>query len=76
MDQGFPHIRGQEVVVMRIFYIGQLWKGGTARERLKLLNTLGHSTVPFDVMPFIRSVPRLLQSIAWRFHAGPVVMVL
>jgi spore maturation protein CgeB len=58
---------------MRILYIGQLWEGGTARERMKVLNGLGHSTVPFDITPFARSMPRVFQSIAWRFNAGPVV---
>ncbi|NWF72388.1 MAG: glycosyltransferase [Nitrospirae bacterium] len=58
---------------MPILYIGQLWEGGTARERMKVLNRLGHSTVPFDVTPFAGSVPRVLQSIACRFNAGPVV---
>ncbi|OAI49814.1 hypothetical protein AYO43_00095 [Nitrospira sp. SCGC AG-212-E16] len=58
---------------MRIFYIGQLWEGGTALERMKVLNGLGHSTVPFDVSPFANRAPRLLQSVAWRLNMGPVL---
>lgn len=58
---------------MRIFYIGQLWTGSTALERMKTLNNLGHETMAFDVSPFARSASRLLQSIAWRLNAGPVV---
>ena len=58
---------------MRIFYIGQLWEGGTARERMKVLNGLGHESVAFDVSPFSAAASRLLQSVAWRFNAGPVV---
>ena len=58
---------------MRIFYIGQLWAGSTALERMKTLNSLGHEIVPFDVTPFARGASRFLQSIAWRFNAGPVV---
>lgn len=58
---------------MRIFYIGQLWEGSTSLERMKVINGLGHSTVPFDVSPFSAGSSRLLQSVAWRFNAGPVV---
>lgn len=58
---------------MKIFYVGQLWEGGTALERMKTLNSLGHETVAFDISPFARGASRLLQSIAWRFNAGPVV---
>lgn len=58
---------------MRIFYIGQLWKGSTSLERMKVLSSLGHETVPFDVSAFAAPAPRLLQSVASRFNAGPVV---
>ena len=58
---------------MRIFYIGQLPEGGTALERMKALNGLGHSTVPFDVSPFVNRAPRPLQSLAWRLNMGPVL---
>ena len=73
MDQSLSHIRCQEIVVMRILYIGQLWEGGTALERMKVLNGLGHETVAFDVAPFAAGSSRLLQSVAWRLNAGPVV---
>lgn len=58
---------------MRILYIGQLWNGSTALERMKTLNSLGYETVAFDVSPFAADASRLLQSVAWRFNAGPVV---
>ena len=58
---------------MRILYIGQLWEGGTALERMKVLNGLGHSTVPFDVSPFATSASRPVQSIAARFNVGPIL---
>jgi spore maturation protein CgeB len=58
---------------MRILYIGQLWEGGTALERMKILNGLGHSTVPFDVSPFLAGRSRLLSSMAGRFNTGPIV---
>src|SRR5262245_37809340 len=57
---------------MRILYIGQLWEGGTALERMKALNALGHSTVPFDVSPYAECAPRFFRSIAWRFNFGPI----
>lgn len=58
---------------MRIFYIGQLREGQTAHERMKALNGLGHSTVPFDVSPFADLASRPLQSMAWRFNSGPIL---
>lgn len=73
VDQGISDIRSQEVIIMRIFYIGQLWEGGTALERMKALNGLGHPTVPFDVSPFLNRAPRLLQSVASRLNMGPVL---
>lgn len=73
MDQGIPDIRGQEVDFMRIFYIGQLWEGGTALERMKTLNVLGHSIISFDTSPYLRETIRPLKSIAARFNVGPVL---
>ena len=73
MDSRIPNIRNQEIAVMRILYIGQLWEGSTALGRMNTLNSLGYETVAFDVSPFTAGASRLLQSIAWRFNAGPVV---
>jgi len=61
---------------MRILYIGQLWEGGTALERMKILEGFGHSIVPFDVMPFAKSSSRPLRSIAGRFNVGPILIEL
>jgi spore maturation protein CgeB len=58
---------------MRIFYVAQLWKGGTARERMKILDSLGHETIPFDIAAFASGVSRIVQSFAWRLNAGPMV---
>lgn len=58
---------------MRVFYIGQLWEGGTARERMKTLNSLGHETLSFDSSVFAVAAPRMLQSVACRFNIGPVL---
>jgi spore maturation protein CgeB len=73
VDQGVSDIRDQKVGIVRIFYIGQLWNGSTALERMKTLNGLGHETVPFDVSPFPARESRLFESLAWRFNFGPVV---
>ncbi len=58
---------------MQIFYIGQLREGGTSLERMKVLNGLGHSTVPFDVSSFADRASRPLQSVAARFNIGPIL---
>lgn len=57
---------------MRILYIGQLWEGSTALERMKVLGGLGHSMVPFDVSPFAHAA-RPLQTLAARFNIGPIL---
>ncbi|MCP9468684.1 MAG: glycosyltransferase [Nitrospira sp.] len=58
---------------MRIFYIGKLREGTTSLARMKALNELGHETVPFDISVFESQSSRLVQSIAWRLYAGPMV---
>jgi spore maturation protein CgeB len=58
---------------MRVLYIGQLWEGGTALERMKVFNSLGHDTAPFDVSPFAERAFRPFQSIASRLNLGPIV---
>ncbi len=58
---------------MRIFYVGSLRTGLTSLERMKILNGLGYETVPFDISAFTSSASRIVQSVAWRLNAGPVV---
>lgn len=58
---------------MRIFYIGKLRVGTTSLARMKVLNDLGHETVPFDISVFESQSSRLVRSIAWRLYAGPMV---
>lgn len=58
---------------MRIFYVGQLWEGGTCGERMRTLRSLGHETVPFDTTPWTSGGNRLLRSLAHRLNAGPNV---
>ncbi len=61
---------------MKIFYVGPLWEGGTALERMKMLNHLGHEVIPFDTTPFMSMTPRLLLSIAGKFNVGPVLQAI
>src|SRR5262245_19992024 len=65
--------RGSNRNCMRILYIGQLREGQTALERMKILNGLGHVTVPFDTSCFSQGASRLLQSLAWRLNTGPIL---
>ncbi len=58
---------------MRIFYVGKLWRGTTSLARMETLNDLGHEAVPFDISVFESNASRLVQSIAWRLYAGPMV---
>jgi len=58
---------------MRIFYIGQLWEGGTCRERMLALRSLGHDVVPFDSTPWTSGGVRAFRSLAHRINSGPNV---
>lgn len=58
---------------MNIFYVGQLWEGGTSLERMRTLTRLGHEIIPFDITPFMRMAPRLFRSVASRLNAGPIL---
>lgn len=58
---------------MRIFYIGKLREGTTSLARKKTLNDLDHAIVPFNISAFEAQSPRIVQSIAWRLNAGPMV---
>lgn len=56
---------------MRIFYIGQLWEGGTCIERMRILRKFGHEVLPFDTSPWISGGKRLFRSLAHRINFGP-----
>lgn len=58
---------------MRIFYVGSLRTGLTSLERMKILNGLGHEMIPFDISAFTSGASRVVQSVAWRLNAGPMV---
>jgi spore maturation protein CgeB len=58
---------------MRIYYIGQLWEGGTCRERMHTLQNFGHEIVPFDTTPWISGGNHILRSLAHRLNFGPHV---
>ncbi len=57
---------------LSIFYIGTLWEGSTTLERMRTLDHLGHTMIPFDTTPFDRMASRLFRSIAYRLHIGPI----
>lgn len=52
---------------MRIFYVGQLYEGGTCLDRMRALQRLGHEVIGFDVSIF-QSRYRILRSAQWRWH--------
>lgn len=58
---------------MRIYYIGQLSRGGTCLARMETLQSLGHDTVPFDLSRWTSGGSRLFRSVAHRANFGPNV---
>ncbi len=58
---------------MRIYYIGELWEGGTCRERMHTLRNLGHEVVSFDTSPWTTGGNRVFRSLAHRINSGPHV---
>lgn len=58
---------------MRILYVGQLWEGGTARERMKSLASLGHTIIPFNTTKWVGGGNPILLRIAHRLNMGPNV---
>jgi spore maturation protein CgeB len=59
-----------------IFYIGQLWEGGTCLERMKILIELGCQVSPFDTTPWLTGDTRLERIIANRTNYGRPVKAL
>ena len=57
----------------KIFYVGQLWKGGTCLDRMETLQQMGHDITPFDTTPYVADGPRFLRSLAHRTNFGPPV---
>jgi hypothetical protein len=58
---------------MNILYIGQLFEGGTCRDRMNCLRDLGHNIVEFDTTKYLASGNRLVLATAHRFCMGPPV---
>jgi len=56
-----------------IFYIGELWDGGTCLDRMKTLQRMGHEVIPFDTTPFVADGLRIFRSLAHRTNFGPPV---
>jgi spore maturation protein CgeB len=61
------------VEALTTLYVGQLWKGSTAVDRMRSLSDLGVRVIPFDTTPYLRRGPLLLRSIANRYYLGTVV---
>ena len=58
---------------MRIYYVGEIWEGGTCRERMHTLRSFGHEVVSFDTSPWATGGNRVLRSLAHRINFGPHV---
>lgn len=59
-------------VRLRILYVGQLWEGGTCKQRMMALKDLGHAVTAIDVSPEWAQVKqRKLVNRFWRRLLGP-----
>lgn len=58
---------------MKVLYVGQLWEGGTCRERAKVLAERGWQLIAFDITPYLRASSRILASVQHRALWGPDV---
>jgi spore maturation protein CgeB len=58
---------------VRALYIGQLWQGGTCKERAKVLEEAGWEVVHFDMTPYLRGSNRVMASLQHRSLWGPDV---
>ncbi len=57
---------------MRIFYVGQLDRGGTCLDRMRCIESMGHEVIPFDLSG-LTHMPRIAKAMACRFNSGPLV---
>ena len=57
---------------MRVFYVGQLYEGGTCLDRMRALQRLGHEVIGFDLAKY-QSKHRLLRSAQWRWNLRPLL---
>ena len=58
---------------MRIYYIGEIWEGGTCRERMHTLRSFGHEIIPFDISPWTCRDNHVIRALAHRMNFGPHV---
>ncbi len=58
---------------MRIYYIGEIWEGGTCRERMHMLRSFGHEIASFDTSPWTTGGNRVFRLLAHRMNFGPHV---
>lgn len=61
---------------LKILYIGPLWSGSTALQRMQSLQELGHTIIPFDTTPYTNIGNRLKRSIVHRAKWGPQLSAL
>jgi spore maturation protein CgeB len=55
---------------MRVLYVGLLWEGSTSLERMRILERLGCTAIPFDTTPFEHWKTRIERSLAHRAKIG------
>ena len=57
---------------MRIFYVGQLSRGGTCLDRMRCIESMGHEVIPFDLSS-LKYISQVAKSIGCRLNAGPLI---
>ena len=57
-----------------VLYVGQMWHGGTCRERARVLEANGWHVAPFDITPYQSSGGPILRRLEDRLLAGPNVL--
>jgi spore maturation protein CgeB len=57
----------------RILYVGQLFPGATALQRMQAFREIGCVVTPFDTMRYIDKLPPLRRLLAYRLEMGPAI---
>lgn len=57
----------------RIFYAAYLVQGSTGVQRMRALQSLGHTCVPFDLQPYVQGLGRIARALVYRLQWGPSV---
>lgn len=56
-----------------ILYVGTLWEGGTCLARMRALEQLGFTVVPFDTSPYCVRGSRFFRALRHRLNRGPTI---